>query len=146
VAEASTTTVRTVIDGSGANDNGAGRLDSAAEALNGFEGVALDAEAEAAIAAAIEACAARARAAEAAFEEGGEAAADAEEASGEAFVRLPPGGSPWRGALVPPVETEEWVPFTPGEAPWTLAGLDMPPERAEIEAKLEAKAREREGG
>jgi hypothetical protein len=139
-AEASTTTVRTVISGRGgvANDN-KGRLDAAAAVLNGFEGVALDPEAEAAIAAAIEACAARARAVEAAFEEGGEAAADAGEATGEPFVRLPQGGDPYRGALVPATCMEEVVPFAAGEAPWTLAGLDMPPERAEIEALLEAK-------
>jgi hypothetical protein len=149
VSEASTTTVRTVISGggAGANDNGAARLDAAAGVLAGFEGVALDAEAEAAIAAALEACAARARAIDAAYEEGGEAAADAAEAAGEPFVRLPRDGDPYRGSLVPAVEAEEWVPFTPGEAPWTLAGLEMPPERAEIEALLEARqAAEADGG
>jgi hypothetical protein len=143
LAEASTTTVRTVISGggAGANDNGAARLDAAAGVLAGFEGVALDAEAEGAIREALEACAARARAIDAAYEEGGEAAADAAEAAGEPFVRLPRDGDPYRGSLVPAVEVEEWVPFTPGEAPWALAGLEMPPELAEIEAKLEARRR-----
>ena len=139
-AEASATTVRTVVSGRlGANDNEAARLDAAAAVLNGFAGVRLDAEAEAAIAAALEACAARARAVDAAFDEGGEAAADAGEAAGEPFVRVGPGADPYRGELEPSVQVEEFVPFVPGEAHWTLAGLVMPPEQARIEAMLEAR-------
>ena len=123
LAEASTTTVRTVI--SGEPGDGAGRsVDAAAGELAGFEGLALDAEAEAAIAAALEACAARARTA---LEATGEEAADFEEADPDApFVALPPGGSEFRGALEPPVEVEEWVSFTEGEADWRLAGADVP--------------------
>lgn len=59
-AQASTTTMRTVITGvgSGAGD-AAARDDRLAAALDGFGGVTLDAEAEAAIASAIADCAAR---------------------------------------------------------------------------------------
>ena len=129
VAEASTTTVRTVINGSGGASGGplgGARDDRIANALNGFEGVALDAEASAAIAAALEACAARARAADAAFAEGGDAAGDAAEAMGECFVGLPEGGDPYRGELLPATSLEEFVPFADGEAPWQLAGETMP--------------------
>lgn len=122
-AEASTTTVRTVING----PSGSGQSeDEAAALLNGFAGVALDGEAEAAIAAALEACAARARAADALMGEGGDAAGDAAEAMGESFVALPDGGDPYRGELLPAMEVEEFVPFAEGEAPWRLAGEAMP--------------------
>jgi hypothetical protein len=132
-AEAATTTVRTVI--SGAPDReAAANDDEAAELLNGFEGVRLDAEAEAAIAAALEACAARSRAADEAYEKGGEAAADAaEDDPGESFFRS---ADPYRGELVPAVTLEEFVPFTPGEAPWRLAGAEIPPELLALEAQL----------
>jgi hypothetical protein len=122
--------VRTVIAGSGAG-NAAERDDAAAAVLNGFEGVALDAEAEAAIAAALEACAARAREAEEAYDRGGEAAADAaEDNPNESFVRLPERGLPYRGDLLPPAIMEEFVPFAPEEPHWTLAGAEVPPELA----------------
>lgn len=48
-AEASTMTVRTVITGKGAGGDQAARDDAAAALLNGFEGVQLDAEAQAEI-------------------------------------------------------------------------------------------------
>ena len=67
-AEASTTTVRTVINGTGTAAN----IDDAARALENFEGIALDAEAQAAITAALEACAARYRAAGEIIDEGGD--------------------------------------------------------------------------
>jgi hypothetical protein len=122
-AEASTTTVRTVI--SGGPSTGSGRAgEEAAGTLAAFEGMALDAAAQAEIAAALEACAARARAAS---EATGEEAADWAEADpGEPFVGLPHNGREYRGALEPPVTIEEWVPFTEGEAPWQLAGAEMP--------------------
>jgi hypothetical protein len=127
-AEASTTTVRTVITGAAGGAVGAARDDEAAAALNGFEGVALDAEAEAAIRAALEACAARARAAEGAYDQGGEAAADAaQEDPNECFFRS---ADPYRGELLPPTTIEEFVPFEPGESHWTLAGAEVPPELA----------------
>ncbi|MEA2998435.1 MAG: hypothetical protein QOK17_268 [Sphingomonadales bacterium] len=137
-AEASATTVRTVITGRGANDDGGGTLDEAAAVMNAFEGVRLDAEAEAAIRAAIEACAARAREARAALDEGGEAALDAAEALGHDFVRVPPDGLTYRGTLEFPRSFEEVMPFAPGESHWSQAGAEMPPEWAEVARRLEA--------
>ncbi|HEX8667687.1 MAG TPA: hypothetical protein VF727_04870 [Allosphingosinicella sp.] len=139
VAEASTTTVRTVIVGSGTAGDGGSGLDDAAAVLNGFEGVVLDAEAQAAIQAALEACAARAREARAAYDAGGEAAADGAEDDPETpFVRLPHLRNPCRGALVPPVRIEEFVPFVPGEGHWTDAGAEMSPDFAARVAAVEA--------
>lgn len=139
MAEAGITTVRTVITGSGAGGDAGARDDSAAALLNGFEGVALDAEAEAAIAAALEACAARARAADSAYERGGKAAADAaEDDPGESFFHST---HPYRGELVPACRVEEFVPFAPGEAHWTLTGAEKHPELIRIEEAQAAKAK-----
>ncbi|MEO6041553.1 MAG: hypothetical protein ABIP41_06605 [Croceibacterium sp.] len=124
-AEASTTTVRTVISGGGAAV-GAGRAEAA---LNDFAGVALDGEAQAAIAAALEACAARARAAEGAV---GEDAADwAEGDADEPYVSLPHNGTPYRGELLAPAAVEEWAAFGGDEAHWHQAGAEMPEWAAE---------------
>lgn len=104
-ASAATTTVRTVI-----NDAGGGTAldgDAAAGAIEGFAGVMLDAEAEAAVTAALAACAERQLAAEAALDAGGERAADAEEDLGDPFVRLPDKGDPYRGVLEPPMEFDD---------------------------------------
>jgi hypothetical protein len=136
-AEASATSVRTVIRGSGVEDRGAARLDAAAGVLEGFEGVVLDAEGEAAVAAAIEACAARERARMAALEEGGEAAADAgEDDPGKPFVRLGPTAMPYRATLEPGRGIEDFVPFARGEAHWSQAGLEKPAELVRIEEAL----------
>jgi hypothetical protein len=138
-AEASTTTVRTVITGSGGGEAGE-REDEAAALLNGFEGVRLDAEAEAAIAAALEACAARAREADAAYTQGGAAAAEAaEDDPRESFVRLPERGLPYRADLLPPAIMEEFVPFTPGEPHWSLAGAEKPEALIRFEEEMAAK-------
>jgi len=92
--------------------------------VNSFDGVELDAEAQAAIAAALEDCAARARAAAAAT---GEARADWDEGDpDEPFVHLPHNGTPYRGALLPPGECEAFEPFVEGEAHWVSAGAEMP--------------------
>ena len=120
-AEASVATVRTVISGASDGD-AAAAADAAAGVVNGFEGVALDAQAAAEIQAAIEACAARARALQEAWDEDGEAAADASEAEGTPFFRS---AEPYR-VLEPPVELEEFVPFHEGEASWRDAGAEMP--------------------
>jgi hypothetical protein len=105
---------------------GAARDDELAATLNGFEGVELDAEAQAAIATALEACAARQREADAAIDAGGNGAADAlADDPGESFVRLPFRGHPYLGELIPPVEIEDYVPFREGEADWRLAGAEV---------------------
>lgn len=101
-AEASTTTVRTVITGDGAG-GGAEQADAAAGTVEGFAGVTLDAEAQAAIMNALRECAARAQQQAAAYDKGGEAAADAgEDDPDDPFVSLPHNGRPWRGTLEPP--------------------------------------------
>jgi len=136
-AEASTTTVRTVINGP--SGDASGGLDAAAGAMNGFAGVQLDGEAEAAIAGALEACAARAREAQAAYDVGGEIAADAaEDDPGESFFR----SDGYRGELLYPVALEEFVPFTPDEDSWRDAGAEMSPELARIRDELAAKEAE----
>jgi len=145
-AEAATTTVRTVITGPAAGPgqaaNGEERGapgDAAAAIVDGFEGVKLDAEAAAAIAAALEACAERARAADSAYKRGGDAAVEAAaDDPGEAFIRADLYQAIQIGALEPPVMTEAFVPFEPGEAPWELAGAVMPPELAALEEKARA--------
>jgi len=126
-AEASTTTVRTVITGPRGSSGTDGSLDEAASVLDGFEGVELDAQAQAEIARALEECAARARVADEAYAQGGEAAIDAGmEDEDEHFVAVAEGADPYRGALLPAVETEDFVPFTPGEPQWRLAGAEKP--------------------
>ena len=121
-AEASATTVRTVISGSG---GGADR-ESAAETLAGFEGVTLDEAARAAIMAELHACAARAQADQAAIEAGGEEASDVlTDDPNESFVALAPNGTPWRGAFEPPVEWREIV-LPEGEDCWDWLGKPLP--------------------
>jgi hypothetical protein len=123
-AEASATTVRTVITGPGGADTGAERLDGAAALLERFEGVTLDAQAAAAIAAALEACAARSRELTAALDRGGMDAEDAaEDDPEESFFRS---SSPYRGELVSGFDSQEAGSFVPGESDWRLAGAEMP--------------------
>jgi hypothetical protein len=142
-AEASTTTVRTVITGRGAGPSTGSGLSEAAAVLNGFEGVALDAEAEAAIARALEECAARARAAEAAYEKGGIAAADAAaDDPGESFFR----SDDYHGELIPPCVTEDYVPFVEAEPHWHLAGAEKPPALIAFEEEHAKKAGARGSG
>jgi hypothetical protein len=142
-AEIGTTTVRTVITGDGGEGEAlALRDDRLAGTLNGFAGVTLDPEAEAAINAALEACAARARAADAAMGAGGEAAADAmEDDAAEPFVRVAETGDPYRGSLEPPGLVEDFAPFVAGEPDWRLAG-DYDP-RVAIEAAVASVKRAR---
>ncbi len=123
-AEASTTTVRTVITGNGRATN---NIDDAAQVLENFEGIALDAEAQAAIAAALEACAARYRAAEAIIDAGGDdSVALLVDDPDESFVMAGRDASPFHGELVPPDRVTEFVPFQQGEAHWTNAGAELP--------------------
>lgn len=126
-------TVRTVISGAGSAAEAGAGLDAAAGVLNGYEGVALDPQAEAEIAAALEACAARARALDAAYEQGGEAAADAGEDDLESpFFR----SELWHGALEPPIQLEDREGFVAGEDHWTDAGAEKPAELVALEERL----------
>jgi hypothetical protein len=47
----------------------------------------------------------------------------AEDDPGESFFRS---GAPCRGTLLPPCETEDFVPFAEGEPRWHLAGAEKP--------------------
>jgi hypothetical protein len=125
VAEATTTTMRTSVSGgAGERQAVAAQGDALAASLQSFGGVSLDAEAQDAVMAALEACAARHRQAAAAT---GEAAADAAEDDPAAvFVGVPPGGSEYRGALLPPGHEEELEPFDPVEPHWSEHGADVP--------------------
>lgn len=103
-AQASTTTMRTVISGDAAGGGGedaALRDDRAAGTLLGFEGDALDAEAEAAIGAALAAWAERRAALEAVVDLGGDdAAAVLADDPESQFVLLPDRGRKYRGTLI----------------------------------------------
>lgn len=122
-AEASTTTVRTVIDGSGKPQD----LAQSVQALENFEGIELDAEAEAAISKALEACAARYRATEAIIDAGGDdAVAMLVDDPGESYVMVGRDASPYHGELIPPDRVTEFEPFKEGEAHWTNAGAELP--------------------
>ena len=117
---------------------------SAAAVLGAFEGVRLDAEAEAAIAAALEACAERARAADAAYEKGGDAAVEAAaDDPGAPFVRADLFQAIAIGALEPAAAFEEFVPFVPGEPPWELAGAEKPAALIAFEERTRSKGPER---
>jgi hypothetical protein len=127
-AEASTTTVRTVINGNGIDGPGQPQdLAESARALENFQGIELDAEAEAAIAKALEACAARYRATEAIIDAGGnDAVAMLVDDPGESFVMAGRDASPFHGELIPPGRVTEFEPFKEGEAHWTNAGAELP--------------------
>ncbi|MGN6155715.1 MAG: hypothetical protein ACTHN4_08265 [Sphingomicrobium sp.] len=104
MAEASTTTVRTVISGRGE----AADLDSTSDLIERFEGVELDEEARAAIAAVLRDCAARRR----------EVAGTADDES-EPFV----------AALPPPLPvTDLWKPRDPVERPLPVYDVVASPE------------------
>jgi hypothetical protein len=112
-AEASTTTVKTVISGpANAADPLAADTD-AANLINAFEGVALDDEAQAEIYRALEACAERRR-----------ALADDPENDPECdFVRVAPGDLTYLGELESGAGSEDWVEYRPdGEHAWENLG------------------------
>ena len=131
MAEASTTTVRTVIhgDGAGAGDPVATQ-DAAAALLDGYDGVALDDQAQAEIGAALHALAERQRALIAAVDEGGpEAIAMQLDDPGVEMVQLREHDTPYYGPLQmyegAPVDAGPVQRFA-GEADWVSAGGDIP--------------------
>lgn len=141
VAEASTTTVRTVIhgssaaSGSGGSGEGVAGQDAAAALIEGFEGTALDAQAEAEIGAALLALAARQRELDAAVD-GDEYGAVAMQIDDPAvpLVQLGERDSPYYGPLqMHPglVDADgdadaDAVQRIGGEASWVAAGADVP--------------------
>jgi hypothetical protein len=129
VAEASTTTVRTVIHGGAGAGDPAGAQDEAAALLDGFDGVALDDQAQAEIGAALHALAERQRALIAAVDGGGpEAIALQLGDPGVELVRLDEKAIPFFGPLQMhegPADAEPVRRFA-GEADWVSAGGDIP--------------------
>lgn len=108
MAEASTTTVRTVISGPSTSPGSGPGLDLAAEAFESFDGIELDEEARAAIAEVLRECAARRR----------EVAGTADDES-EPFV----------AALPPPMPTaDQWKPGDPVERPLPVYDVAASPE------------------
>ncbi|WP_288986726.1 hypothetical protein [uncultured Sphingopyxis sp.] len=134
LAEASTTTVRTVIHGPstslGTNGDGVAAQDDAAALIEGFDGVALDAQAQAEIDAALLALAERQRALIAAADAGGADAIAAQlDDPGSAMVSLRDHDAPYHGPMQmfdgPPVDGEPAQRFA-GEADWIAAGDTIP--------------------
>lgn len=129
MAEASTTTVRTVIHGGAGTGEPAAAQDAAAGLIEGFEGVALDRQAEAEIGAALLALAERQRALIAAADEGGvEAIAAQIDDPGVGLVRLGDTGMPFYGPLQVHEGLADADPVQrfAGEADWVEAGGDIP--------------------
>lgn len=124
-AEASTTTVKTIISGNAAPSRLAAD-DEAAAVLNAFEGVALDAEAHEEIARALEACAARRRMLDPDCDTPlpDRLARQAEDEQCD-FIRVAPGSVEYLGELEGGAG-EEFVPFTEGEPPWEQIGAPVP--------------------
>jgi hypothetical protein len=133
-AEASTTTVKTVISGGNSAPTQLATEDDAANVLNAFQGVALDAEAQAEIYRALEACAERRRALE----------DDPENDPQCDFVRVAANDIRYLGDLESGVE-DDWVEYRPeGEHRWE--GLGEGGEAERIDAVLEEMKRAREQG
>jgi hypothetical protein len=152
IAEASTTTVRTVIHDPraslGANGDGVAGQDAAAAAIEGFEGAALDAQAEAEIGAALLALAARQRAMVAAIDAGDvDAVAMQIDDPAVPLVQLGAHGSPYCGplqmypGLVDADADAEPALRIGGEASWVVAGADVPGVYREWIAAAEAEGR-----
>ena len=141
-AEASTTTIRTVISDRGGYAAGGGKMirdDRSAETLNGFDGVDLDETAQAEIQAALEACAARHRQIDADQDVGSsDAIAALIDSESEEFVRILEGDSPYWGELESGVTISDYAPFAEGEHDWTLAGLTMPEAHLAALQRIEA--------
>jgi hypothetical protein len=140
-AEASHTTVTTVITGDGQGEDAAARSDRAAATVEGFAGIALDEEARGEIMAALEACAAREQALEAEYAVHPNAgfALAVEEDRSQAYFPLPENARAWQGTLEPPVQTDEVLPDG-DEAHWSRIGQDKPQWVIEAEAALRAKS------
>lgn len=140
VAETQMTTVQTTV--SGGDAEAAARIAASPEAIDGFAGVTLDEEAQAAIMAALADCAARRREADALMERGGRDARDAaEDDPDEVFIRLPTGAAEHRGELEDVFDFDEWEPFRENEPAWERIGEaeadwpGLPPEPPEIVEK-----------
>lgn len=147
VAGASTTTLRTVVsrNAHAGAARGAERDDDAAAVLEGFAGLELDEEAQAAIAQALLDQAERRREADAMLEAGGTHEQEARlHTLAEPFVPVEAKDMPWMlGALETPWPVESYDRLIPGEDHWSKAGADMPPELCATLDAIDAMAAER---
>lgn len=148
VAEASTTTVRTVIHGPsaalGTNGDGLAAQDDAAALIDGFDGVALDAQAKAEIDAALLALAERRRTMDAAIEAGEhDAVAWQADDPDVPLVRLGEHTPPYFGPLQLSADVPDADPVQRfgGEASWAAAGGEVPAVYDEWIAAAEAEGR-----
>lgn len=149
MAEASTTTVRTVIHGGvstalGTHGDALVAQDAAAGLIEGFEGVELDEQARAEIDAALLALAARQRASDAAIAVGGPDAIAAQLGDPALpLVRLDALASPYHGPLQIGEDRPDADPVQRfgGEAGWVAAGGDIPEVYREWIAAAEAEGR-----
>lgn len=137
-AEASATTVRTVITGDGDPRGKAERDDALATELDGFDGVALDPQAQAEMDAVFLALAERRRAADAVIEAGGEDAnVQLAYDPQHHFVRLGEKEWPYLGSVEPPtlgIDPNEEFAYEPH---WSNAGMEIPAEWAEAIERME---------
>lgn len=148
VAEASTTTVRTVIQGPsaalGTSGDGLAAQDDAAALIEGFDGVALDAQAKAEIDAALLALAERRRTMHAAIEAGDhDAVAWQADDPDVPLVRLGEHTPPYFGPLQLGADVPDADPVQRfgGEASWAAAGGEVPAVYDEWIAAAEAEGR-----
>lgn len=138
-AEASTTTVRTVITGDGQNSNHDEHSDALAVDINGFQGIEFDQIAQAEMDAVLLSMAERRRAADAVIDEGGDdAAAQLAHDPSEVFVRLGADASPYLGMLEPPTPDIEADEAFAHEPHWSAAGAEIPADWADAIAQMDA--------
>ena len=138
-AEASTTTVRTVITGDDAHVDHASQTDALAQDINGFHGIEFDSQAQAEMDAVLLSLADRRRAADAVIDEGGDdGAAQLAHDPHEVFVRLGDNASPYLGALEPPITDIDTNEEFAHEPHWSAAGKEIPADWAEEIARMEA--------
>lgn len=138
-AEASTTTVRTVITGDGDHRDQAERTDGLAKEIESFQGIEFDHIAQAEMDAVFLSLADRRRAADAVIDEGGDdAAAQLAHDPHEVFVRLAEDASPYLGALEPPTPDIEADDAFAHEPHWSAAGAEIPADWAEAIEQMEA--------
>ena len=140
VAQASASVETVVATSGGGREDRLARDDELATVIGGFEGVALDSEAQAAIEAALVACAERRREADAVIDAGGtDSLAQEMVDSAIPFVSLHEKADPFWGIFEPSATCEDYVPFVEGEAPWRQAGAEVPAMYRDMEGVADVK-------
>ncbi len=138
-AEASTTTVRTVITGDCDHQSHEERSAALAQDIESFQGIEFDQQAQAEMDAVLLSLADRRRAADAVIDEGGDdAAAQLAHDPAEIFVQLGKNASPYLGVLEQPASEVETVEAFAHEPHWSKAGAEIPADWAEAIERMEA--------